>query len=107
MKRRRIYKPDRKPARADGIKIDGQITEASLTMDEVRMALWCVGKNAGILIGRILGYDRMRDEFTVRACSLIDQTEFDAKIRGEVVGHVVRLARLENGGRPLRLVPAA
>jgi hypothetical protein len=93
--RRRLYKPERRAARANGPAIVGMCTEADISIAECRAALWTLCKRAGLMLGRLLDYDAASDEFTVQV-EVIDTREVtDAKIKGGAVTAVVRAARVQ------------
>lgn len=97
--RRRLYKPERKAARKAGIPLKGQVTEAAGTRNEVILALNAVAWQAGIIIGRLLAYDRNKDQFLVLAKDLETGKVSEATIEGELVAAAIATARVLNGGK--------
>ena len=94
--RRRLYKPERKPGRvkawmpAPGTKL----TEADLSQYEAELGIAATGFDRGIIVGRILGYDRHRNAFTVVGKRRMDGKAVEAIFPGSVVSSAIVAARI-------------
>lgn len=98
--RRRLYKPERSPARVKGtMYLYAPIGLPDATEGEVAKALFAIGKEAGVSIGRGSGYDSLRDEYTVIGKSRATGKAQDYKIAGAEVATLIKLARIWNGGK--------
>lgn len=107
--RRRLYKPERRPARKKGI-LDKQapISCPDASKGEIAMALFALCHEAKVIVGQGGEYDSLRDEYTVVGKLLDGSVDpdgmptgkvQDVKIQGAEVGAVIKLARMMNGGR--------
>lgn len=98
--RRRLYKPERAPARAKnaiGSRSPVMLTDA--TDREVASALAVLGQGCGIVIGLGRDYEPIRDEYTVTAKNRATGKVGDYRIPGSDVAQVIMLARMMYGGR--------
>ncbi len=97
--RRRLYKPERKPARRRGALYElAPVGCPDASPGEVAKAVFALAKEANAAIGQGSGYDPLRDEYTVIGKSLETGKAQDFKVQGEEVASVIRLARMLNGG---------
>ena len=100
MARRRLYKPERAPARKKGILYKmAPIALLDANKEEVAMALFALAKMAGVTVGQGSGYDPLRDEYKVVGKSRATGKAQDFTIRGEEVATTIVLARQLNGGK--------
>lgn len=110
--RRRLYKPERRPARTKGV-LDKQapIGLPNANKNEIALALFALAQQAGVAIGRGGSYDALRDEYTLTGKVLdggIDAKGIktgrvqDIKVQGAEVASVIKVARMMNGGRLVR-----
>lgn len=100
--RRRLYKPERKPARTKGVLALYDCAPVMLpnaSVSEVKSALFALCRDGGFIIGRALDYDPLKDEYTVIAKSLRTGKVQDVEVKGVMVADVIRVARRLNGGR--------
>lgn len=115
--RRRLYKPDRPPARDLGVFGAGgrgdtrgimcryaPVAMPEANAGEVVRAIAAICKTAGVIVGRGCGYESIRDEYTVVGKSRATGKAQDFRVKGEEVATVIRMARLLNGGP---MVPGA
>ena len=103
LRKRRLYKPDRAPARAKawqpapGVKL----TEAGLSLYEAELGIAAVGWDSGIGVGRVIGYDQQANVFHVVGKRLKDKKVVDARIAGWRVSQAVVAARIIAGVKRL------
>lgn len=110
--RRRLYKKERAPARDKGVfKNDvktvvknGLCNTAPLACPdanhgEVVKAIYSLAYMGGVEVGRGVGYDPLKDEYTAIGKSRTTGKAQDFTIKGEVVAEVIRVARMLNGGK--------
>lgn len=94
--KRRLYKPERAPARTKGqIKIGSwaPISLPSAKPNEIAMALYSICKEAGFKIGRGGDYDPIRDEYRMIGKSIETGKAQDVLIHGAEVGAVIQMVR--------------
>jgi hypothetical protein len=103
--KRRLYKPDRRPARAKGVLGKHSVEKMApvgcldATEGEVAKALFVLARQSGVTVGRGSGYDPLRDIYTVIGKSASTGKVQDFDIEGGVVAELIRVARILNGGR--------
>lgn len=100
MKKRRLYKPERAPARKKGVI--GKFAPISLpdaSQIEVAMAVYSLCKEAGIKVGQGADYDPLKDVYTVIGKSYTTGKAQEATVQGVEVGDLINLFRMLNGGR--------
>lgn len=102
--KRRLYKPERKPARTKGVlgkhglyKL-APVSCPDANGGEVAKALYAVAREAGVIVGRGSGYDALRDEYSVVGKSLATGKAQDFTIAGAEIAVCIKLARMMNGG---------
>ncbi len=98
--RRRLYKPERAPARKRGV-IGACPPQAcpDASSYEIAMAIDALCEEAGFKIGRGSYYDRQRDEYWLIGKSLVTGKAQDTKVHGFEVAVLIQLLRQWNGGR--------
>lgn len=101
--KRRLYKPDRAPARAKHWRHDPSVrlTEADLSLYEAEIGIAAVGWDSGIGVGRVLGYDPHRNVFHVVGKRVKDKRAVDCEIAGWRVSQAVVAARILAGVKRL------
>ena len=98
--KRRLYKPERPPARVKGvIGKDAPHSCLDASKLEVAMALYSLCREAGVVVGRGAEYEPLRDEYTVIGKSKATGKAQEIKVQGEEVGLLIHLARSLNGGK--------
>jgi hypothetical protein len=103
--KRRLYKPERSPARKRGIFGKHSVHKLApvscpdANEGEVAKALYAVAREAGVIIGQGSGYDALRDEYTVIGKSMATGKAQDFTIAGAEIGVCIKLARMLNGGQ--------
>ena len=98
--KRRLYKPERKPARKRGALYDlAPIALRDATSGEVSKAIYSLARESGVIVGQGGGYDSLRDEYTVIGKSMATGKAQDFTIAGAEVAALIGLARMLNGGR--------
>jgi hypothetical protein len=105
--KRRLYKPERKPARRKGVLKglpNGLYKLAPIGLPdadagEVAKALFSLSREAGVIVGQGSGYDPLRDQYAVTGKSLATGKAQDFTVEGAEVAAVIRMARMLNGGR--------
>lgn len=98
--RRRLYKPERAPARKKGVI--GRYAPIGLTNanpTEIRLALFALASEAGVVVGRGAEYDPLRDRYKVVGKSKATGKAQDFTIEGAEVATAIMWARALNGGR--------
>jgi hypothetical protein len=103
--KRRLYKPERAAARKRGALHQEDSAPAALrdaNSAEISMALYALSQEAGVIIGRAGGYDKLKDEYAVTGKSMKTGKAQDFIIKGLEVADVIMLARLMNGGPLVR-----
>ena len=106
--KRRLYKPERKPARTKGVLYKlAPIGCIDASQGEVAKAIFAMALQAGFAIGRGSGYDPLRDEYTVIGKSRETGKVQDVKIQGADVAELIRFARRLNGGKLQRRAVSA
>ena len=97
--KRRLYKPDRLPprARAWDPGPNAMFTEANLSLYEAEIGLAAVGFDSGVVVGRILGYDKRKNIFHVTGKRMVDNKAVDASIAGSRVSRAIISARILAG----------
>lgn len=98
--KRRLYKPDRKPARKKGERLPGPVALRGASTKEVVSAIAAACHLTNTTVGRGLGYDEQKDQYWVIAKSPEGKVQ-DFRVEGEWVADAIRLTRLLNGG-PMR-----
>lgn len=112
--KRRLYKPERRPARKHGVfgkaleyanakfkpKVDpfAPVGLPDASAGEVRKALFAMCQSAGVVVGQGSGYEALRDEYHVIGKSMATGKAQDFKIAGAEVAELIRVARMLNGG---------
>jgi hypothetical protein len=99
--RRRLYKPDRAPARQKSALLLNKCAPVALpgaTAKEIAMALTSICREANIVVGQCAGYDGIKDMYTVTAKHLETGKVSDFQIVGDEVALLIKLARQWNGG---------
>ena len=97
--RRRLYKPERKPARAKGvIGRNAPIALPDASRTEIATALFALAQQCGVIVGRGADYDALKDVYTVLGKSRETGRAQDFSIQGQAVADVIVMARLLNGG---------
>lgn len=92
------YRPERRPARAKGVfKDEAPLACPGATKYEIVTALCVVAKQLGIQIGRGVGYDKHRDEYTVIGKTGRFALPQDYVIPGEYVAACILLWRKTMG----------
>lgn len=100
MAKRRLYKPERKPARKKGVLYKmAPISLPDANEGEVAKAIFALGKLAGVTVGQGSGYDSLRDEYTVIGKSADTGKAQDFVLKGETVAELIVVARMLNGGK--------
>ncbi len=97
--KRRLYKPERAPARVRGSASLIGSTELRISKDEARLAIFALCCEAGLIVGRGLSYDKRADEFVVLAKDRESGKVVEARLAGERIAGLVAAARILNGGR--------
>lgn len=99
LRKRRLYKPDRAPARAKAwAPAPGtKLTEADLSLYEAELGIAAVGYDSGFIVGRIIGYDSKKNAFHVTGKRLRDGKALDARMAGWRVSRAVIAARIIAG----------
>jgi hypothetical protein len=98
--KRRLYKPERKPARKRGVLHEqAPIGCANANANEIALALFSLAAEAGVAIGRGGTYDSLRDEYTVVGKSRETGKVQDFKVQGAEVAALIKVARMMNGGK--------
>lgn len=106
--KRRLYKPERAPARKKGVI--GKHQKIALyklapvgcpdaNEGEVAKALFAIAREAGVIVGQGSGYDALRDEYSVIGKSLETGKAQDFTIAGFEVAVCIKLGRMMNGGK--------
>ena len=108
--KRRLYKPERKPARKKGVlhvpeMVLAPVGCADARATEIKTAVYSIARLAGFDVGQGSGYDALRDEYTVIGKSRATGKAQDVVIQGAEVAAAIRLARMLNCG-PLGRVTA-
>lgn len=103
--KRRLYKPERAPARKRGVLFSmAPIALPDADPGEVAKAIWALAREAGVIVGQGSGYDSLRDEYTLVGKSMETGKAQDWKVAGEVVADLIKIGRFYNGG-PMRRAP--
>jgi len=106
--RRRLYKPERRPARDHGVLAGvgayplAPVALPDANAGEVAKAIFALARESGVIVGRGSGYDAIKDEYTVIGKSRVTGRAQDFKVSGSSVADVIVLARMLNGG-PMKL----
>lgn len=100
--KRRLYKPDRTPARTKGvigtIGRNAPIALPDASRSEIVTAIYALGREAGVIIGRGADYDQLKDVYTVLGKSSETGRPQDFTVQGSAVADVICLARFLNRG---------
>ena len=97
---RRLYKPDRKPARIKGVLYNqAPICLVDATKAEVLTAIAGVCLSSGVIPARGCGYDSIRDEYTIAGYSKSDKKLKDVKVSGYEVGELIKFLRTITAGK--------
>lgn len=97
--KRRLYKPERKPARKRGVIGEcSPVGVPDASPSEVINALAAIGMEAGFRVGRGGDYDRIADVYTVVGKGILDGRACDAKIAGSMVADVITTFRMMRDG---------
>lgn len=100
LSKRRLYKPERRPARKRGVlEKDAPLSVPDASRFEIASAIFAIAKEAGVKVGRGSGYDPLRDEYTVIGKSTATGKAQDFKIAGSEVANAIVLFRYLNGGK--------
>jgi hypothetical protein len=100
LSKRRLYKPERAPARKAGVLYNSApISMPDATAGEVAKAIFALAQEAGVIVGQGSGYDSLKDVYTVVGKSRATGKAQDWQVEGAVVAEVIGLARMLNGGR--------
>jgi hypothetical protein len=100
--KRRLFKPDRKPARKKGsLEAAAPLSCLDANRFEITAALYSICDAAGMVVGRAGDYDSLRDTYTVIAKSKSTGKAQELTVQGEEVGFMIGIVRQMNGG-PLR-----
>lgn len=113
LRRRRLYKPDRIPARAKPWRqnMGVQLTEANLSLYEAELGVAAVADSMNLRVGRIMGYDLHANTFFVTGCRIkkrnphkrqgdrveLDPKPIDFELAGPEVAAAVIAARTMTG----------
>lgn len=103
--KRRLYKPERRPARKTGVLHDqapSGLPDANA--NEIALALFALAKEANVIIGRGGDYDRIKDVYTVVGKSLETGKAQDVQIAGAEIATLIMAARSLNGGPLVRMI---
>lgn len=94
MVKRRLYKPDRAPARTKGvIGRNAPVSCPDADRFEIASAVFAICKEAGFIIGRGAEYDQLKDEYTLIGKSLESGKAQEVKLAGFEVGAVIKMFR--------------
>ena len=97
--RRRLYKPERRPARMKGVLHDqSPVGCADANSYEIAMALASLCRASGMVVGRGGDYDSIKDMYTV--VGTVNGKAQDLKIEGAAVAALIHQLRIWNGGSP-------
>ena len=107
--KRRLYKPERRPARTKGV-LDKQAPVAcpDANKTEIAMALATLCHASNVAVGRGGTYDPLKDEYTVIGKVLDGGRDAsgaptgraqDITVKGHEVAALIKLARIMNGGK--------
>ena len=92
--KKRLYKPDRKPARIKGVLYNqAPIGLVDATKSEVLTAIMGVCLTTGVIPARGCGYDSLRDEYTIAGYNKSDKKFADVKISGQEVVVLIKFLR--------------
>ena len=99
--KRPYYKRPRAPARKKGILRNERAPAAlpDANSGEVALALYALSEEAGVIVGRAVGYDAHKDEYTVAGKSKATGKAQDFIVQGLEVADLIVLARWVNGGK--------
>lgn len=99
--RRHLYRRERAPARKKGEIRDNMAPLAmpDAHQKEIAMAIYAIGLDAKIKVGRAAGYDKLKDKYTVMGKSMETGKAQDFTIEGDAVAVAIELFRQMNGGR--------
>jgi hypothetical protein len=96
--KRRLYKPERKPARTKGtIGKLAPISCLDASPFEVTAAVSSIAWLAGVQVGRGLGYDSLTDKYTVLGKSRKTGKVQDFEVSGTDVGALIAMTRIAAG----------
>jgi hypothetical protein len=100
--KRRLYKPERAPARKKGV-LNSQAPVSCIDAGsfEIAAAIAAFCRQAKVIPGQGGEYDWLKDEYTIIGKSRVTGKAQDFKIKGDEVGALIKLARSINGGRPM------
>ena len=97
--RRRLYKPERAPARKRGVlHKQAPVACPDANTYEIAMALASLCESAGFIIGRGGEYDSLRDEYKLIGKSLATGKAQDVTVKGFEVALLINYLRALNGG---------
>jgi hypothetical protein len=97
--KRRLYKPERRPARKKGVlEKHAPIALPGANKYEIATALWALCKEAGVIVGQGGEYDALKDQYTVIGKSMATGKAMDFKVQGQEVAIVISIGRQLNGG---------
>lgn len=95
---RRLYKPERRPARRRGVLHDqAPVGCPNATVSEIAMAIASICEAAHVAVGRGGMYDSIRDEYTIIGKDKRTGKAQDFKIEGVAVAALINELRIWNG----------
>lgn len=109
MVKRRLYKPERRPARRKGVlERQAPIACPDANRTEIAMALATLCRMSGVVVGQGGTYDALKDEYTVIGKVLDGSKDTagiptgkaqDVTVKGLEVARLIKLVRRMNGGK--------
>lgn len=99
--KRRLYKPERKPARMKGVLHEqAPVGCPDASVKEIAMAIAALCQSVAIDIGRGGSYDAIKDEYVIVGKNRMTGKAQDFKVEGVAVAALINQLRLWNGGTP-------
>lgn len=97
---RRLYKPERAPARKRGVLHDrAPVGCPNANNYEIAMAIASLCEASHVVPGRGLGYDPIADKYTIAGKSKATGKAQDFEIEGHAVALLINQLRVWNGGK--------
>ena len=98
--RRRLYKPERSPARKVGVlHKEAPVGCLNANGKEIEMAIAAICQTAGVVPGRGSGYNSIRDEYHIVGKSRVNGKVQDFVIEGVAVAALINTLRRAIGVR--------
>jgi hypothetical protein len=96
--KRRLYKPERAPARKKGVShSQAPIACPDAEAKEIAMAIYSICESADVVVGRGGDYDWLKDEYTIVGKSKATGKAQDFTVPGAAVAALIMQLRAWNG----------